>query len=201
MPALDEIPELLEQAEKFTFANFSTKSGYGYPNAYSEDWIVWTHHVRRVVEEIGATSAAGASIDRGLSFDLLGNGSDDFDSAINSMKSGLRAALRIYGKQVPASDRVVSLGHNSGEALEKVDQIIAAVQAANDLPGDEEDREQLIAELSAARRILEASKIRLQTLKSTLGPPLKWLAEKAAGSVVGKIASSAWDFFVSLHIF
>lgn len=204
MAALDDIPELIEQAEKFTFTNFSSKSGRGYPNAYSEDWIVWTHHVRKVVEQIGSKTAAGSAIERGLNFELLGYEKDEFDSALNSMKSGLKAALRIYSKQIPASDRLVSLGHNSPEqqqALEKVDQVIAAVREANNLPGDEDDKERLIAELSAARRILEASKVRLHALKSTLAAPLKWLLEKAAGSIVGKAASSAWDFFVSLHLF
>ncbi|UWU82599.1 hypothetical protein N2605_23690 [Bradyrhizobium yuanmingense] len=204
MSGLDAIPELIEQADKFTYANFSSKSGYGFPNAFSEDWIVWTHHVRKVVEQIGPASAAGAAIDRGLNFELLGNGQEEFNSALNSIRSGLKAASRIYSEQIPASDRLVSIGHNSPErqeALDKIDEVIAAVREANDLPGDEQVKDQLIAELSAARRLLEAAKVRLLALKSTLAPPLKWLLEKAAGSFVGKAASSAWDFFAGFHIF
>jgi hypothetical protein len=65
----------------------------------------------------------------------------------------------------------VSLGHNSPEqqqALEKVDEVISAVQEANDFPGDEDTKQQILAELSAARKILEAAKVRVSALSATL---------------------------------
>jgi hypothetical protein len=104
--------------------------------------------------------------------------------------------------QVPASDRIVSLGHNSPEqaqALEKIDELVEAVKKANDLPGTPEEKERLVAELSAGRKLLEASRLRLGALRATVQPALRWILEKAAGTIVGKIAGGVWNFFTGLH--
>lgn len=197
--SLDRIPELIDQGEKFAFINFASMSQNGYPS----DWLVWTHHVEAVISQIDGSRIANA-MKAGLDIQLLGYGEDHFLQARNSIVNGLKAAQHIYGKQVPAADRVVTLGHNSSEqaqALEKVDQVIKAVSTANDLNVTEDEKEQIIAELSAARRLLEASKIRLSALASNLKPALRWLAEKAGGTLVGKAANAAWDFFVGLHWF
>jgi len=160
MPAdpIEMIPGLIEQGTKFTFDNFSTKSSRGYPNAYSDEWLVWTHHVNQVVSKIGQSPISN-SIARGLGIELLGEGTDNFESARALIVSGLQAAWRI-NPEIPASDRTVTLGHNSPEqkeALEKVDQLIKAVEETNDFPGTTEDKEQTLAELSAARKLSQLS--------------------------------------------
>jgi hypothetical protein len=61
----------------------------------------------------------------------------------------------VVGEPIPASDRTVTLGHNSPEqkqALENLDELVAAVEKSNDFPGDAEDKELIVAELSAGRR-------------------------------------------------
>lgn len=200
---IDRIPDLIEHGKKITFENFATKTAHGFPNAFSEDWLVWTHHVSVVVDDIDAPSIA-ASIKRGLAAKLLGNGQDRFEGAKDSILSGLRAAQRVLGKPVPASDRTVTLGHNSQEqkeALAKLDDLIAEVRATNDFSGDPEEKEQLIAELSAGRRLLEAAKVRVSAARAALQPSLKWILEKAGGAVIGKIAGDLWQYLVHLQIF
>jgi hypothetical protein len=196
------LPELIEQGEQFTYENFASKSTYGFPNALSADWLVWTHRVSEIVDEIEGSTIAD-SLERGLKESLLGNGDDNFFTAKNSILNGLRAAQKVFGEPaVPASDRIVSIGHNSPEqkqALEKIDQLVEAVKEANDLPGGPEEKEQLIAELSAGRKLLEASVVRVGALRATLQPALRWILEKAAGTIVGKIAIGVWEFFVGLH--
>jgi hypothetical protein len=195
------IPELIEEGERFTFANFAHKSKSGYTSALSEDWLVWTHHVNELVERIDSSSIADA-IRRGFEVQLFGNGEEEFDIAKNSIISGLKAAQRVFGETIPASDRTVSLGHNSPEqqhAIEKIDELVEAVKQANDLPGTPEEKEQLVAELSAGRKLLEASVVRLGALRATLQPALRWILEKAAGTIVSKLAGGVWDFFTSLH--
>jgi len=59
------IPELIERGKKFTYENFSSKSDYGYPNAYSDERLVWTHSVIGIAAQIGQ-SPIGNSIARGL---------------------------------------------------------------------------------------------------------------------------------------
>ncbi len=195
------IPELIERGKKFTYENFSSKSDYGYPNAYSDEWLVWTHSVIGIAAQIGQ-SPIGNSIARGLGIEMIGNDQEKFESAKALIVSGLQAAQRVFGEAIPASDRTVSLGHNSPErtqALEKIDELVEAVKQANDLPGTPEEKEQLVAELSAGRKLLEASTIRLAALRATVQPALRWILEKAAGTIVGKIAGGVWDFFTGLH--
>jgi hypothetical protein len=197
------IPELIEQGKKFTYQNFSTKSSHGFPSAYSHEWLVWTHLVTGTVGKL-EKSPISDSITRGLGMMLLGNGEEDFGRAKNSILNGLQAAEKVFGEPIPASDRTVSLGHNSPEqtqALGKIDELIDAVKQANDLPGTPEERGQLVAELSAGRRLLEASTVRLAALRETVRPALRWILEKAAGTIVGKIAGGVWDFFIGLHWF
>src|SRR5262249_30251491 len=128
-----------------------------------------------------------------------------FEAARDGILSGLRAAQRVYGKpDIPAADRIVSLGHNSPpqkEALEKIDALVAAVKETNDFFGDPEEREQVVAELSAGRRLLEAAKVRVSAIRAALQPSLKWILEKAGGAVIGKLAGDLWQYLAHLHIF
>jgi hypothetical protein len=162
---------------------------------------VWTHRVTRLVDEMDK-SPIRDSLALGLGTKLLGNGEDNFARAKDSILNGLRAAQKVFGKSIPAADRTVSLGHNSPEqmqALEKIDELVEAVKRANDLPASPEEKEQLVAELSAGRKLLEASIVRLEALQAVVRPALRWILEKAAGTIVSKIAGGVWEFFVGLH--
>jgi hypothetical protein len=199
------LPELIEQGKKFTFDNFAQKNARGFPRAYSPEWLVWTHQVNQVVAKIGQSTIA-SSIARGLGIELLGNGTATFESAQGLIVSGLEAADKVFGSgvRVPASDRVVTLGHNSPaqtEALKKIDSLVEAVKKANDFPGSEDDREEAIAELSAARKLFEAAKVRVVAVTAVLQPRLRWLIDKAGGALVGIMAKGLWDYLIGLHIF
>ncbi len=95
--------------------------------------------------------------------------------------------------------RSVIIPQSKRKPLEKIDKLVEAVKQANDLPGTAEEKEQLVVELSAGRKLLEASTIRLAALRATVQPALRWILEKAAGTIVGKIAGGVWDFFTGLH--
>jgi hypothetical protein len=118
--------------------------------------------------------------------------------------NGLKAAARVFSPEIPASDRVVTLGHNSPEqieALQKIDELIVAVTEANDFPGTQEDKEQTVAELSAGRKLLEAAKVRVASIREVLQPKLNWLADKAAGAIVGILAGKLLEYLMRLNIF
>jgi hypothetical protein len=83
------IPELIEIGKKFTFANFASKNERGFPNALSDDWLVWTHHIHGLITKIGQSPIAD-SITRGLGIGLIGNGQDKFESAKALIISGLQ---------------------------------------------------------------------------------------------------------------
>jgi hypothetical protein len=146
-------------------------------------------------------SPISQSVSRGLGANLLGYGEGDFQKAKTSIVNGLQAAQKIFGGTIPASDRTVSLGHNSPEqkqALEKIDELVEAVKQANDLPGTPEEKEQLVAELSAGRKLLEATKVRVAAVHATLQPALRWILEKAGGAMIGKMAGDLWEYLVHL---
>ena len=200
--SLTKIHQLIETGKNFTFENFSTKSQSGYPNAYSEEWLVWTHHVNGVVREVGQSTIAN-SIARGLGMELLGNDEDDFQAAKNLIVSGLQAAARVFAPDIPASDRTVTIGDNSREQKEtliKIDELIVAVQQTNEYPGDPEDKKQTIAELSAARTLFKAAKV-AAAVNAVLKPKLLWLADKFTGAIIGKLAGDLLNYLAGLNIF
>ena len=92
---LDQIPELIEQGEKFTFENFSHKSERGFPNAFSDDWLVWVRHVANLLNEIDSPAIAG-SIKLGIEAKLFGNSQDSSMPLTKLILSGLKAARRVY---------------------------------------------------------------------------------------------------------
>jgi hypothetical protein len=194
------IPELIEQGKKFTFENFASKSAHGTPNAYSEDWLVWTHHVGELVELLQDSPIKKSIVD-GLGRTVLGRDTGAYAAAIGLIVNGLQAADKVFGKAIPAADRTVSIGHNSPEqkqVLEKIDELVAAVEKTNDFPGDSEDKELVVAELSAGRRLLQAANVRVAAVRETLQPALKWILEKGAGAAIGKLAGDLLEYLVHL---
>jgi hypothetical protein len=194
------IPELIERGRRFTFANVGPKSQYGTPNALSDEWLIWTHHVSDLVEELGK-SPIRKSIEDGLNRTIIGSAEYAFAAAAGLILNGLQAADKVFGPAIPASDRTVSLGHNSPEqaqALEQIDKLVAAVTETNDFPGEPEDKEQVLAELSAGRKLLEAARVRVLAIRETLQPALRWILEKGAGAAIGKMAGDLWEYLVHL---
>ena len=191
-----EIPELLAEGEKFTFQNFSTKSNFGYPNSFSAEWLVWTHRVGLLSDRISDSSPIRHSIKSGLNVKLLGFGEDHFSQAKELILNGLRAAAKLFGpaKDIPASDRVVTIDHNSeaySEAVGSLEKLIQSVREINDYP-DQEDKEQQLAELSAGRELISAARVRIQAVKVVLERPLRWFMEKFSGAIVSQLAGLAW---------
>jgi hypothetical protein len=94
---------------------------------------------------------------------------------------------------VPASDRTVSLDHNKSEyaeaiqALEKVEQ---AIKEANDYD-DQDDKDQRIAEISAGRRLLQATKASALAIYAVVRSPLSYLMKKFADVTIGDVAKAA----------
>jgi hypothetical protein len=75
----------------------------GYPSAYSDDWLVWTHEVHGMLAKLGKSTIRD-SIERGLDTVLLGTGDDTFQGAKDSILNGygrLRGFLaRLFRHQI-----------------------------------------------------------------------------------------------------
>jgi hypothetical protein len=101
---------------------------------------------------------------------------------------------------IPASDRTVNLNHNSEpyrEAVEALDELERALTEANDYP-DAEDKEQRIAEVSAARRLLKAARVRIGAVAVLLSSGIVYFTTQLTTTAVGKAASVVVDKIVAL---
>lgn len=111
----------------------------------------------------------------------VGNGNDDKES-----ESTIFA---------PASDRIVTLEHNSEQHREivgAVDAVIEAVKGDNEYGNSyPEEKDVTMAALAAGRKLLDSAKIRVVAIKASLLPVLKFLAETFAKETVKGLATKA----------
>jgi hypothetical protein len=108
---------------------------------------------------------------------------------------------------IPASDRVVTRDHNSAPAQDAlVEELIILEDFVTKTNGpiEREEKEQAVAELSAATRLLRSTRFRLAPLLTLLRPVLRFLMEKFAGAAVGLAAKAVWDklgeLLITLHL-
>ena len=95
------------------------------------------------------------------------------------------------GPLVPASDRIVTLNHNSAEygALTKgLKSIGEQIGRLNDYP-DLEAKERHTAELSAAERLLKSTTVRVAAFLGLVVSTLKWLSVTFAEEAIGIAAA------------
>lgn len=125
-----------------------------------------------------------------------------FDPFARDLLKVLRqlAPLETKSIDVPASDRSVSVDHNS-VLYKDVEANLASleriVQTSNALGAESpEERDRVVAEISAGRRLLKAARVRIDALWSILIPCLKWIGIKIADSFLrirkAKADTSRW---------
>jgi hypothetical protein len=118
------------------------------------------------------------------------------DQVFRPMVSDLRRYLERQAAKVPASDRVVTLDHNSPDyqnmmsALESLEEVL---RSTNDYP-DAEEKERVVAEISAGRRLLRAMKARAGAIAAIVAVPATYLAKQFMGKAVGDAAQVVIDF-------
>lgn len=97
-------------------------------------------------------------------------------------------------RYVPASDRIVSLDHNSDpykEADKALSEIIRQVRASNELNADPDTKARVLAELEAGQTLWKATKVRVTAIMATVMPALKWVAVAGAAGIIGEMATGA----------
>ena len=97
--------------------------------------------------------------------------------------------------EAPASDRVVTLDHNSAEykvAVDAVDAVIDAVRGDNEY-GDRarEEKEAVVAALKNGRRLLDSVKVRVSVIQATLLPSLQYIADNFSKGVIAALGAAA----------
>jgi hypothetical protein len=94
---------------------------------------------------------------------------------------------------VPASDRIVSLDHNSQSYLELLDALKKVREAVENTNAydDTDDKEQRLSELSAGETLLHAPRVSVAAIKATTFRCLIYLGNKFADNIVGALVTAA----------
>lgn len=98
--------------------------------------------------------------------------------------------------------QIAILDHSRKEydkVIESLRRIEVEVKKSNEIGSDiPEEKERLLAEISAGRRLLEAVHVRIDAVKSVLVAALQWLAEHYANAIVGVLAAATLGAIASL---
>jgi hypothetical protein len=154
-----------------------------------------------------AESGSGDSI-AGYGWHFIPTGDNNFnnsarrfiDQVFRPMAAELRRYLEKQALAVPASDRIVTLNHNSPDyqhlmsALETLEEVL---RGSNDYQ-DAEEQERVVAEISAGRRLLQAAKARVTAIAALVRDPATYLARQFIGKAVGDAAQVVIDFVMKL---
>ncbi len=111
--------------------------------------------------------------------------------------------LETKSADVPAAERIVTVDHNSQsykDAEFNLGSLERTVQTSNVLGADSpQEQDRVVAEISAARRLLNAARVRLEALWVVLVPSLKWISSKIADTsvqiVIGSIIAALAAMF------
>lgn len=126
-----------------------------------------------------------------------------FDPFLTELKRALKKQFfnnnTLEQVAIPASDRIVSLDHNSkhyGDAIEAINITAQEVTKSNSM--DAETKERIRAELKAGTELLAPKTVKVPNLKVVLLVPLLWLVDEFAGTAIGPIAQRAIDAIITL---
>lgn len=96
------LQKLVQDGEKFSYQNFcSSRSEYGYPQALSHEWLIWTGRLEHLCSELGPNNPASRNITIGLKTVVLGNGEDKFKKALSFLIGGLKIAEALLDEVKP----------------------------------------------------------------------------------------------------
>ncbi len=98
---------------------------------------------------------------------------------------------RLEGGAIPGSDRFVPISHNQPivqEIIAGLENITNQLAGVND--GDPDEKAMLSGELSAGRRLMQATHVRLRAIAEIVVKPLRWIAKKFVDAGIGEIASA-----------
>ena len=116
--------------------------------------------------------------------------------ALNVLESGKTHGNNVATHvDIPASDRIVALDHNSPDyknTVEAVDAVINAVAGDNEY-GDStpDEKETVVTALRAGRKFLDAAEARVSALKAMLISPLQYIADNFAKGTIAALAAKA----------
>jgi len=121
---VERLQRLITEGKSFTYESFSIKGEYGYPSAFTAEFIAWrTRVVNLLHKAFGAESAPMRVLQDALGVRVLGNGPDKFNEMMGKLLGALRGAADIleddqFGETLPAgSGSVEQAAHTSNKVF------------------------------------------------------------------------------------
>lgn len=164
--------------------------------------VGWVRQAIEQMEEdqfVKASWFIGGGPDGGVVIRLTGRG---IEAAEELLEDGWSISEQAPGSEsepaapnpsevVPASDRVVTLDHNSPayrDVIDILNDVSSQIRGNNELAAKTPLAfGQHTAEIEAGKRLLDAPQVDVGAVESTLISGLKWFAEQAAGTAVGPL--------------
>jgi hypothetical protein len=179
---------------------------------YKDGWVMKAAVGFRDNGYIQAAFSSGSEKSSGIEAKLTGDGLAEVEElkAVEEKTTaakplfdvaGLDDTLADYGGvpvvAVPASDRTVTLDHNSTDHLEVVDtlqNLKQAIESNNEYrSSDIEDHERRLTDVESTLKLLENKRVNVNTMKAVAFGTLAYLVEKFAEHPIGELAKAAWD--------
>ena len=114
---------------------------------------------------------------------------DVFEGYLGQRNSEYREDAIRGSIEIPASDRVVSIGDNIAPIVDELEQLKSRLSFDNDPEGKLVDkRERLVSEISAGQELLKSPSVRLKAIYTVLISTLGFIATEFAGGVIGDLA-------------
>ena len=104
----------------------------------------------------------------------------------------------------PASDRLVTLDHNSAEYRETIAALSELSEEAKksnefgELFADPEDRVVILSQIDSGIQLLKNKKVIPAVVKRVLEYPVRFIKENMPGAALNALASKAWDWLMKL---
>jgi hypothetical protein len=121
----------------------------------------------------------------------------DWDRALHTYLDRRTSQPSEDVKSIPASDRIVSINHNSPEYRQAIHALQGLLEKAPKdnsfctLVANEEDRAVILSEWKSALDWLGNKKVRVTAFASTIIPTLLWIAKELASGTIGALAATA----------
>ncbi len=111
------------------------------------------------------------------------------DQLFEPFARDLLKAIKRSAQAVPAADRIVSLDHNSqkySEVVDALEKLEVGLAQSNSLAAEHpKAHSQIIAEIGAGRRLLNALQIRRRVAWDLLSPALTWVVQNVGATAFG----------------
>ena len=103
----------------------------------------------------------------------------------------------LQGMIIPASDRIVTLGHNQIQDFEEpLEELVSQLERDNGVPDEPGTKDRLLGQIKAGRELLRAGTFKAYLLYATLIRALGELIERYKGTAIAMVAASLVDLLV-----